>query len=111
MLALLIWKQTYNEVMQISIETSDGKRIIEEITDEHIIGRGSQADFVVTTHDISRAHAKIAVKEGKIIIVDLGSPNGTRINGEALQPNQEYELVTYFPATLGGSVLITLLND
>lgn len=39
-------------------------------------------------HGVSRLHAKIAYKDDKYMIQDLGSTNGTRINGNKLVPYQ-----------------------
>lgn len=41
---------------------------------------------------VSRQHAIILVKENRIKIKDLGSINGTRLNGFQLTPGQEYRL-------------------
>ncbi|MBI1277834.1 MAG: response regulator [Anaerolineaceae bacterium] len=41
---------------------------------------------------VSRQHAVILVKDNRIFIKDLGSVNGTRLNGSALAPQSEYRL-------------------
>ncbi len=41
---------------------------------------------------VSRQHAVILVKDNRIYIKDLGSVNGTRLNGSALAPQGEYRL-------------------
>jgi len=41
---------------------------------------------------VSRQHAAVIAKDNRVQIKDLGSVNGTRLNGFALQPNQEYRL-------------------
>ncbi|MEZ4671177.1 MAG: response regulator [Anaerolineae bacterium] len=41
---------------------------------------------------VSRKHAAILVKNNRINIKDLGSVNGTRLNGFLLAPEQEYRL-------------------
>lgn len=44
------------------------------------------------TRGVSRQHAMIVVSNNKINIRDLGSLNGTRINGALLAPNEDYRL-------------------
>jgi pSer/pThr/pTyr-binding forkhead associated (FHA) protein len=41
---------------------------------------------------VSRRHAKIVFQDGALHICDLGSVNGTRLNGLKLPPNQLYRL-------------------
>ena len=41
---------------------------------------------------VSRQHAVILVKDNRIFIKDLGSVNGTRLNGSLLAPQGEYRL-------------------
>lgn len=41
---------------------------------------------------VSRQHAVILVKDNRIYIKDLGSVNGTRLNGSLLAPKNEYRL-------------------
>ncbi len=36
---------------------------------------------------VSRVHAKITMENGRVSIVDLGSVNGTRVNGNKLKPH------------------------
>jgi len=48
-----------------------------------VIGRGRTADFVLSEPTISRAHAAIGYEEGAFFVQDLGSTNGTGVNGES----------------------------
>ncbi|HXX32321.1 MAG TPA: FHA domain-containing protein [Myxococcaceae bacterium] len=50
-----------------------------------VIGRSSELDMVLVEDMVSRKHAKIAVQGGKITIEDLGSTNGTFVNGEKVR--------------------------
>ncbi len=41
---------------------------------------------------VSRLHAAIRVTDRGVMVVDLGSSNGTRINGQKIVPNVNYPL-------------------
>jgi pSer/pThr/pTyr-binding forkhead associated (FHA) protein len=47
-----------------------------------IIGRASECDISLAAAHLSRRHAQIQVVEGGLLVKDLGSANGTFINGQ-----------------------------
>ena len=46
-----------------------------------VIGRGRGADVVIAEPTMSRAHAAIGYDGSQFFVQDLGSTNGTRVNG------------------------------
>lgn len=50
---------------------------------------------------VSRLHATLKKKENKIIITDLGSANGTFVDGKRLKADQEHELTSGNVISLG----------
>ncbi len=48
---------------------------------ESIVGRGAKSSIVVSDDTISRNHFKVIVKGAEVSIQDLGSTNGTYVNG------------------------------
>lgn len=54
-------------------------------TGELVIGRSSELDMVLIEDMVSRKHAKISLAPGQITIADLGSTNGTFVNGEKVK--------------------------
>jgi pSer/pThr/pTyr-binding forkhead associated (FHA) protein len=51
---------------------------------EIIIGRSSDLDMVLVEDMVSRRHAKISSTEADVFIQDMGSTNGTFVNGEKI---------------------------
>jgi len=58
---------------------------------EHVLGR-SEGDIVVSNPYLSRRHMKLTVRERKLFVTDLGSTNGTFVDGERLEPDTEREV-------------------
>ncbi|MBN2257123.1 MAG: FHA domain-containing protein [Anaerolineaceae bacterium] len=52
--------------------------------DELFIGRDVGNDIVINDAEISRRHSRLAIQAGGYILEDLGSTNGTAVNGERL---------------------------
>ena len=73
--------------MQVVLKVIGGKNDGREITisvPEFIIGRGDEAHLRPSSDLISRAHCAIRLADGRVSIQDLGSRNGTFVNGEQL---------------------------
>src|SRR6267154_2690158 len=51
---------------------------------EVTIGRVKGNDIVLPKGNVSKRHARIVLKDGKFIIVDLKSTNGTYVNGRKI---------------------------
>lgn len=47
----------------------------------HVIGRGPDADIVIDDPYASEFHARVGIQDGKVMVHDLGSTNGTYVNG------------------------------
>lgn len=65
------------------VSSSLAGQVLEIETAEAVIGRTPDNALVVEHRSVSRHHAKVVVQGGRTRIVDLGSANGTLINGEA----------------------------
>lgn len=52
--------------------------------DELTIGRDGGADVVLPSPSVSVRHARLFVRDGKVILSDMGSTNGTAVNGRKI---------------------------
>lgn len=62
-----------------------------------VVGRGRSADLVIAESTISRAHAAIGFDAEGFYVQDLGSTNGTTLNGskverQELKPGDEIQM-------------------
>ena len=58
--------------------------------EELLIGREPECDIVIRSHEASRRHARISQSEGRWVLTDLGSMNGTYLNGERLNDESRW---------------------
>jgi hypothetical protein len=68
-----------------------------------ILGRGTDCDLRLVDPGVSRHHAEIRVEDGEVVLVDLGSTNGTFVNG---QPVRRIALADGTRVTLGRTTLV-----
>ncbi|MBI4703551.1 MAG: FHA domain-containing protein [Deltaproteobacteria bacterium] len=53
-----------------------------------VIGRAAEADLVLTAGMVSRRHALLVLEGGRLHLEDLGSTNGTYVNGRRVRTQQ-----------------------
>ena len=53
--------------------------------DQVVIGRGDKVDLRLVDDGISREHVRLSKEEGRIVLQDLGSTNGTYCNGQRVE--------------------------
>lgn len=69
-------------------------------TEPVLIGRAAECDIVLSGAAVSREHARIWWENGRCLVQDLGSTNGTRVNGKPitqaeLAPGDEIQVGEY----------------
>ena len=83
--------------MHVKLVVTEGKTATREIllsTPRTVIGRRSECDVQITSPMVSRKHCALVDREGTLMVQDLGSSNGTFVNGnrieeQALQPGDQ----------------------
>lgn len=73
---------------QFILKLESGKDAPKEILlkkDTYVIGRSEECDIPIDDRSASRKHAEIGKKGSEFIIRDLGSSNGTKVNGEVIK--------------------------
>jgi pSer/pThr/pTyr-binding forkhead associated (FHA) protein len=78
--------------MRARLVAIDGGTSIDLVKDLTLIGRDEDCDVRFEQKSISKHHCVIAKTDGLLLVRDLGSTNGTRVNGQrvrraALLPN------------------------
>lgn len=70
------------------------------------IGRDISSDVAIVDSKVSRNHASITSRGGKLFIEDHNSTNGTYVNGEKLSPATETELRMGSKFSVGDSTIL-----
>lgn len=103
--------------VHLRIEVQDSKTpLLLTLTDKAVIGRRDPAVQAVPELDltpyggyqmgISRRHAILSARDGHLELLDLGSRNGTYIDGRRLNPHQPHPLRDGAEVRLGKIVMI-----
>jgi DNA-binding winged helix-turn-helix (wHTH) protein len=75
------------------VEAATGNVIVELVESQAVtLGRDSACGVVISSHLISRQHARVGWADGVPVVQDLGSRNGTSLNNAPLEPNQTQAL-------------------
>lgn len=76
-----------------------------------VIGRSQNADFSIPHPNLSREHVRVSLKNGEVWMEDLGSANGTFVQGQRIPAKSTVKIKPGYRVLLGtGSNVILLLE-
>lgn len=78
----------------------DGGPALDLVKDLTLVGRNEDCDLFIDHKSVSKQHCVLVKTEGLILVRDLGSTNGTRVNGQrvrraALLPNDNLAIANF----------------
>lgn len=94
--------------MRARLEPLDGGPPFELAKDLTLVGRNEDCDLRLDHKSVSKLHCVLVRTEGLVLVRDLGSTNGTRVNGQrirraALLPNDNLAIATFrYKVAFGG---------
>src|SRR5882672_9995528 len=86
--------------MRAQLVPLDGGAPVEVVKDLTIVGRKDECDVRLDHKSVSKMHCVIVKTDGMLFLRDLGSTNGTRVNGTrirraALLPNDQVTIAHF----------------
>lgn len=96
--------------LRVKVTLHDGSAFMREIEGERqVIGRASRADITVQDPSMSREHAAFCQRDGSWYVEDLGSQNGTLVNGRSIEGAVPLEPGDRL--TLGSTEIVIMFSD
>src|SRR5213080_5091971 len=71
--------------MRAQLVPLDGGAPVEVVKDLTLVGRREECDLRLDHKSVSKLHCVIVKTDGLLLVRDLGSTNGTRVNGQRVR--------------------------
>jgi DNA-binding winged helix-turn-helix (wHTH) protein len=81
--------EVQHDRMSSGLRLRIGRREVDLLDGENIVGRDGEAAIRLNAPGISRRHARIVVASERVTIEDLGSKNGTYVQGKRIEGVKE----------------------
>src|SRR3954452_25324223 len=86
--------------MYARLVPTDGGPAVELRKEMTLVGRNEDCDLFLDSKGVCKLHCILVKTDGLILVRDLGSTNGTRVNGQrvrraALLPNDNLAIATF----------------
>ncbi len=97
--------------MNVRLIPADGSAPFDLTRDVVLVGRGDDCDLRVEHKSVSKRHCVLVRTDGLVLLRDLGSTNGTRVNGTrvrraALLPNDQLAFANFRFTLMFGSMAV-----
>lgn len=98
--------------MRAQLVPLDGGPPVEVAKELMVIGRQEDCDLRLDHKSVSKMHCVLVKTDGVVLLRDLGSTNGTRVNGTrvrraALLPNDKLSVANFHFKVLFGAALVS----
>jgi adenylate cyclase len=90
----------------VEIIAGKNRGAVTRLADEAIIGREIDKGISLHEPNVSRQHACVRRKDAYFVLVDLGSANGTSVNGKKLHPHVPQPLYESDVIAIGSSRIV-----
>ena len=102
--------------MRAQLMPLDGGAPLEIAKEMTLVGRQEDCDLRLDHKSVSKIHCVIVKTDGLLLLRDLGSTNGTRVNGTrvrraALLPNDKLSVANFHYRVLFGAALVAAQQD
>lgn len=80
--------------MEVRLEVTHRKANVNSVVlrGETLVGRSTECRLRIASSSVSRRHCLIAIERDRVSVRDLGSSNGTRVDGRMLTPHEDAPL-------------------
>ena len=99
--------------MEIMIAVSAPNKPEREVklSSDVVVGRGKTANLRIISNEVSREHCRLIVADDKIAIRDLGSSNGTQLDGTTIEAKTDVLLASGSRLEIGPLKLVVRFDE